>query len=90
MSSLTKEEIKSMSEGIGLDSIKEGCKCKEESLTIEKALPMTEAEKFFAGIAVLVLVFGVLSIWVSDFKVVATTQFGALVGAACLKIKGGP
>ena len=49
---------------------------------------MSEDLKMFIGAAALVVIFAVASVWVQPFQSVAAAQFGAIVGAACMKMKG--
>lgn len=49
---------------------------------------MSDDLKMFAGAAFLVGLFAVLSVWQPDFKSVASAQFGAIVGAAAMKMRG--
>lgn len=49
---------------------------------------MSDDLKLFLGAAILVAVFAVASVWVKEFQTVAAVQFGAIVGAACMKMKG--
>ena len=44
--------------------------------------------KLFTGAAFLVALFAVLSYWIPAFQSVAAAQFGAVVGAAAMKMKG--
>lgn len=41
----------------------------------------------YLGAGVLVLVFGIASYWIPDFRQVAAVQFGAIVGAAARGMK---
>lgn len=44
--------------------------------------------KLFGGAAILVALFAISSFWITDFRAVAAAQFGALIGAAAMKMKG--
>lgn len=49
---------------------------------------MSEDLYLFSGGAALLCVFGLLSIWAPEFRAVAATQLGVLIGAAAMKMKG--
>lgn len=49
---------------------------------------MSDDLKLFSGAAALVALFALLSIWQPGFESVAAAQFGAVVGAAAMKMKG--
>jgi hypothetical protein len=49
---------------------------------------MSEDLKLFIGAGALVVICLVASVWAPDLRAVAATQFGALVGAAAMKMKG--
>lgn len=51
---------------------------------------MSDDLKMFAGAAILVAVFALLSLKEPSFAPVAAAQFGALIGAAAMKMKGNP
>jgi hypothetical protein len=44
--------------------------------------------KLFLGAAILCAIFSVLSWWIWEFRAVAAAQFGTLIGAAAMKMKG--
>ena len=49
---------------------------------------MSDDLKIFAGAAFLVALFAIASYWIPSFQSVAAAQFGAIVGAAAMKMKG--
>lgn len=48
----------------------------------------SEELKLFAGAWALVVVFAVMSYWIVPFQSVAAAQFGAIVGAAAMRMRG--
>ena len=49
-------------------------------------LNTSENLKMFGGAALLIALFGIASYWIEEFRMVAATQFGALIGAAAMKM----
>jgi hypothetical protein len=48
---------------------------------------VSEDLKMFAGGAVLLVLFGILSYFIPDLRQAVTAQFGVLLGAAAMKMK---
>lgn len=48
---------------------------------------MSDDLKMFLGAAILVAIFAFLSLWRPSFETVAASQFGAIVGAAAMKMQ---
>jgi hypothetical protein len=49
---------------------------------------MDSDHRLFLGAAILVALFAILSCWIWEFRTVASAQFGALIGAAAMQMKG--
>lgn len=49
---------------------------------------MSEDMQLFAGGAILLVAFAAISVLAPEFRAVAATQLGVLIGAAAMKMKG--